>query len=313
MNLISAHTSIKQVAANQAATCSDAAVKQQLEMSSANSCSSVGGTNDQRALLQLSARNKIADGSSPMMEATNQSTTNLMRNHRPNICRFHQQQQQHKRPTSICANHQHAPMANQYQPKLVNESSSSSNHHLHHQHQRHVHHKSHCVHHSTNSQHQHHLHHDCSRLSADPHLKQFQQNRQQQPYEPQIVVMKRERHHHHHHHLDHEDADAGADRGRRRRIKETANSIDIGEAIELQHQHTSKRTTMRFISQLYFLIHLSAILSLLLHHKNLVTSESWRLQTLRQPLPPLASAQGKSTSGVSVFQPTGFSSRIKTD
>lgn len=35
----------------------------------------------------------------------------------------------------------------------------------------------------------------------------------------------------------------------------------------------NKRTTIKFISQLYFLLHLSAILSLLLHHKNLVTSE----------------------------------------
>lgn len=34
----------------------------------------------------------------------------------------------------------------------------------------------------------------------------------------------------------------------------------------------SKRTTIKFISQLYFLLHLSAILSLLLHHKNLVAS-----------------------------------------
>lgn len=35
-----------------------------------------------------------------------------------------------------------------------------------------------------------------------------------------------------------------------------------------------KRTTIKFISQLYFLLHLSAILSLLFYHKNLVTSES---------------------------------------
>lgn len=36
---------------------------------------------------------------------------------------------------------------------------------------------------------------------------------------------------------------------------------------------SSSTTTMRFVSQLYFLLHLSAIISLLLHHKNLVTSE----------------------------------------
>lgn len=35
----------------------------------------------------------------------------------------------------------------------------------------------------------------------------------------------------------------------------------------------NKRTTIKFISQLYFLLHLSVILSLLLHHKNLVISE----------------------------------------
>lgn len=35
----------------------------------------------------------------------------------------------------------------------------------------------------------------------------------------------------------------------------------------------NKRTTIKFISQLYFLLHLSAVLSLLLHHKNLVTND----------------------------------------
>lgn len=52
--------------------------------------------------------------------------------------------------------------------------------------------------------------------------------------------------------------------------------------------HNNKRTTMRFISQLYFLIHLSALLSLLLHHKNLVASER---KLLLCPLEP--SAAGK--------------------
>lgn len=42
------------------------------------------------------------------------------------------------------------------------------------------------------------------------------------------------------------------------------------------------RTTMRFVSQLYFLLHLSAIISLLLHHKNLVLSERKLAQSIRQ-------------------------------
>lgn len=37
--------------------------------------------------------------------------------------------------------------------------------------------------------------------------------------------------------------------------------------------HNNKRTTIKFISQLYFLLHLSVILSLLMHHKNLVSNE----------------------------------------
>lgn len=41
------------------------------------------------------------------------------------------------------------------------------------------------------------------------------------------------------------------------------------------NNNNSKRTTIKFISQLYFLLHLSAILSLLLHHKNLVASD-WK-------------------------------------
>lgn len=39
------------------------------------------------------------------------------------------------------------------------------------------------------------------------------------------------------------------------------------------NQSNNERTTIKFISQLYFLLHLSVILSLLMHHKNLVMSE----------------------------------------
>lgn len=46
----------------------------------------------------------------------------------------------------------------------------------------------------------------------------------------------------------------------------------------------NKRTTIKFISQLYFLLHFSVILSLLMHHKNLVISER------KSPLGPQASS-----------------------
>lgn len=46
----------------------------------------------------------------------------------------------------------------------------------------------------------------------------------------------------------------------------------------------NKRTTIKFVSQLYFLLHFSVILSLLMHHKNLVISER------KSPLGPQASS-----------------------
>lgn len=53
-----------------------------------------------------------------------------------------------------------------------------------------------------------------------------------------------------------------------------SNYLSNSDYTSSNNQSSNKRTTIRFISQLYFLLHLSAILSLLLHHKNLVASRN---------------------------------------
>lgn len=65
----------------------------------------------------------------------------------------------------------------------------------------------------------------------------------------------------------------GHQRNNGRHHQEDPSSLLHNSSSNGNNNNNNKRTTIKFISQLYFLLHLSAILSLLLHHKNLVASD----------------------------------------
>lgn len=208
------------------------------------------------------------------------------------MCRFHNQLHQNQRHSTarFCRTHQHA-MATHLQ-KLVNQSQPQHHYQAHqsqsqsqsqqqqqrqHQHQKqplsraHTHHRAHCIHHPAHPNHHQlgHTQHDVARSHQQAGPKQTA---------PFIVTTGR----------DNQprglSIDENDEENRRRKRRRPTDSWRDDLIVHEQEQHEQqstaigKRTTMRFISQLYFLIHLSAILSLLLHHKNLVTNEGWRFQ-----------------------------------
>lgn len=224
--------------------------------------------------------------------------------------------------------YQHQSMLNQE----VASNAANQQQHLHHHHSQSVtrlkQHRPHCIHHSQNCQrHQqqpqsqpannlnHHQHHNAEsayELNPQAGNKFHEQTKQplkyiKQPDKYLLVEYRQGEFHPVPSRGQQHDSQA-------RQLRQLANNgrqfasayAEASDTVQCTAAtaNTNKRTTIKFVSQLYFLLHLSAILSLLLHHKNLVSSE--RKQTAYSS----SQATAASTASTTITTPGKFTTRL---